>query len=184
MSEQNSIFRDEALQFRARGRQTPGGVIRLGPAWLRSSYWLLVALVLAGAIVAVVIHARETTTGPAVVDGRESTFAALLPAATAVDLPSARAVYVDVPSGRLSINVLRARPVDPDGIKHDGLPAASQPSILLSGRVKAQSAKRRRPLRASSHTGGTITVVLRTRTVGAILVSQFEDMLGYGRGGR
>jgi len=178
MSEPGSIFRAEALEFRARGRETPGGVLRLRPRWLRLSFWLLLALLVAGVILAAVVHASTSSTGVAVVDARSATFSALVPAATPIG--SARSAYVDVPGGRVGIDVLAARLIQPDGISRGGLPPAAQASILLSGRVTSRAATRHR-FRGASRVAGHITVVLQKRTVGGILVRQFEDLLqGFG----
>jgi len=179
MSEPDSIFRPEALEFRARGRETPGGVLRLRPRWLRASYWLLLAFVLAGALLAAVVRAPASSTGPAVVDARDGTFSALVPAAAAPELPRARSAYVEVPGGRVAIEVRASQLVQADGVSRGGLPAATQPSILLSGRVVSRP---RDGLGRGSRIAGQITVVLAGRALGGMLVRQFDSMLG-GAGG-
>lgn len=182
MTEPSSIFRSEALEARARGRETPGGVLRLRPRWLRLWYWLLLALLAAGAILATVVHTSASSTGPAVIELRSATFSALVPAATATELRGPRSAYVDVPGGRVAIEVLASRPVEPGGISRRGLPPAAQPSILLSGRVTSRPAMRH-GLRRTSRVAGQITIVLQKQTVGAMLVRQLDDMLhGYGGG--
>jgi len=181
MSEPNSIFRTEALEFRARGRETPGGVLRLRPRWLRVFYWLLLALVLAGATLAVIVRAPASSSGPAVVDRRGGTFSALVPAAVAPELPGAGLAYVDLPGGRVRIKVLAARLVQ-SGISGGGLPAAAQPSILLSGRVTSRLAPRHGS-GGAWRLAGQITVVLRGRALGGLLARQFDEMLGGGGGG-
>jgi hypothetical protein len=180
MSEPSSIFRTEALEHRARGRETPGGMLRLRPRWLRLSFWMLIALLVAGVILATAVHASTSSTGPAVVDARGATFSALLPAAAGRELRGARSAYVDVPDGRVAIKVLAARLVQPDGISRGGLPPAAQASILLSGRVTSGAATRHRAPGAS-RVAGRITVVLQKKTLGGMLVGELEDMLrGFG----
>jgi len=182
LSEPSSIFRAEALEFRARGHETPGGLLRLRPRWLRLWYCLLLALLVAGVVLATVVHASASSTGPAVVDARSATFSALVPAAAATELRAARAAYVDVPGARVAIDVLAARLVQPDGISRGGLPPPAQASILLSGRVRSRPAARHR-LAGASHITGRITIVLQRRTVGGIVVRQLDDMLhGFGGG--
>ena len=39
----DTIFRQEALEFRARGHDTHGGVVRLGSRWIRWGYRITVA---------------------------------------------------------------------------------------------------------------------------------------------
>jgi hypothetical protein len=179
MSERDGLFRPEALEYRARGRAAPGGVLRLGARWLRWSYWLLVALVVAAVVLAVALPTWESTTGPAVVDVRRGTFSALLPAVVAAELPKARSVRLDLPSGAVRVKVLRAKPVEAR-TRVDGLPAPEQPAILLSGRLM------RTPAAAgadSSRLETRMTVVLRSERVGAVVVRQVKDMIGNGGAG-
>ena len=74
-----AIFRLEALEFRTRGRDAPGGVVRLGGRWIRWTYRATLVLVLAAAASMWFIRTGETTAGPAVVDGPAGTVTALLP---------------------------------------------------------------------------------------------------------
>jgi hypothetical protein len=176
MSERDALFRAEALEHRARARDAPGGVLRLGRRWLRWSYWLTLALVVAGIVLAAAIRTRESTTGPAVVDLRSGTFSALVPAAVAAELPRARTVRLELPRGAVAVKVARAKPVGA-GTPVAGLPAPRQTAILLSGRLPtARSGTRAGATRRRAR----MTIVLRSERVGAVVIRQFKGMLGEG----
>ena len=181
MSERDALFRAEALEYRARGRDGPGGVLRIGRRWLRWSYWTLLALVVAGLLLATVVRTQESTTGPAVVDLRSRTFSAFVPLASAPELPQARAVRLDLPDGRLQVKVLQARPVNAN-TRTAGLPAPRQAALLLSGRVLSGGAAPRGDAMAS-RSDARLTIVLRSERVGAMMLRKFKGMLGDGGGG-
>lgn len=130
---ESHLFRKEALEFRARGRDTPGGVIRLGGRRFRLLFRLLIVLVVTGLVLAAVLGTRESTTGPAVVSMAGRSFSALLPAAVAPELSSAHAVYLELPGGAARVRVLGAKLVEPGDAERAGLPAPKQAAILLSG---------------------------------------------------
>jgi hypothetical protein len=176
MSERDALFRAEALEHRARAREAPGGVLRLGGRWLRWSYWLMLALVVAGIALAATIRTQESTTGPAVVDLRSGTFSALVPVAVAADLPRARTVRLELPRGVVAVKVARAKPV---GARTPvaGLPAPRQAAILLSGRLPAA---RSGAGAGASRRRARMTIVLRSERVGAVVIRQLDGMLGEG----
>ena len=66
----DAIFREEALEFRARGRDVPGGVVRLGSHWLTWAYRVTLALLAAAIASMWVIRTSESTSGPVALDGR------------------------------------------------------------------------------------------------------------------
>src|SRR5262249_39245924 len=55
----DTIFRQEALEFRARGHDTHGGVVRLGSRWIRWAYRATVAALALAIAGALVIHTDE-----------------------------------------------------------------------------------------------------------------------------
>lgn len=61
------IFRSEALHYYTGGRRNQGDLLRLSPAWTRWSYWLLVAVFLAGLVGAAVGTVDRYVSGPVVV---------------------------------------------------------------------------------------------------------------------
>jgi hypothetical protein len=179
MTERDRLFRQEALEFRARGDETSGGVVRLGAPWLRWSYRILLLLAAGGAVLAWLLPTDESTTGPAVVDMRSGTFAALLPAASGPELSGARTVRLELPDGTrpVVVKVRHAAPARPAAIRRAGLPQQDQPAILLSGRLSRGAA-----------TGGwtgdgsplhaRIVVILRSASIGGVVIRQFKRMLG------
>jgi hypothetical protein len=48
MADRDSLYRPEALEYRQRSVREGGDVLRLGPAWGRWGYWLLLAGVACG----------------------------------------------------------------------------------------------------------------------------------------
>lgn len=60
------LFRDEALRHRA-GQPQEGDVLRLTPAWMRWTYWLLLGGVLAGLAFMTLGRVKQYASGPAVV---------------------------------------------------------------------------------------------------------------------
>ncbi len=63
----SNLFRKEALDYHQGSAEAGGSVLRLSPAWLRWSYWLLVVIAIAGAIFATVGTVHEYAEGAAVV---------------------------------------------------------------------------------------------------------------------
>jgi hypothetical protein len=183
MSSRGDLFRQEALEFRTRGETTSSNVIRLGAPWVRWSFRVLFLLVAAGIAVTFFARTDETSTGPAVIHGRDRTFSALLPAAVAPELRSARRVRIDVdlPGTRgLRVRVTRARSVAPRTVL-DGLPSPEQPAVLLSGRINAGGRENGLTGRRILH--GRATVVLGSERVGEVVIRQFGLMLGGSGGG-
>jgi hypothetical protein len=177
-----AIFRKEALEFHARSRDLAGGVVRLGGPWLRWLYRLTIALVLAGAAGVVLIPARQSSSGPAVIDPGSGWFAALFPVAVAPELATAQGLSFALPGAGL-------RPLRVTGVHvtlataasaaRAGLTAPGQPSILLTGRLLA--GERPGPGRRL-RTGAVL--VLPARPLAAVLGQELRVMLGgQGRAG-
>ena len=176
MSSRDDLFRKEALEFHTRGDASSGGVIRLGAPWLRWSFRLLLVLVAAGVAIAVFAHTDESSTGPAVVNGRDGTFSALLPATVAPQLRSARSFRIRVAGGReLPVDVTRARAIAPRTTL-DGLPTPTQPSLLLRGHIT----RGRGDLERGERLSARAVLVLRRERLGNVLVRRFRLMLGAG----
>ena len=176
MIDRERLFREEALEFRARSRETPGTVVRLGAPWIRWSYRLSLALVAVGVVLAIVLHTTTTTTGAAVVNGRERTFSALLPAVVAPQLRTAERMELDLANGttpRLATRVTHAEAVAPNAAVR-GLPRPQEPSILLRGRVTGSSAG----LPDDPRVAARATVVLRSERVGEVIWRQVKGMFG------
>lgn len=180
-SDLNAIFRQEALEFRARGRDTSDAVVRLGARRIKWGYRITLLLLVAVLASIWLIRADESTSGPAVIDGRTGMVAVLLPAVTGPDLASSRGLTVTFPGGRsVRVSGLHARLADATAIRNAGLAPPAQPAILLTGRLPAGASAglgtRDTNLRTQA------SVVLRTESLADVLTRQFNAMLGQGAG--
>ena len=179
MTDRRSIFRQEALDAWARGRDAPGGVLRVGSRWVRWSYWLLLALVVAGLSVAWTTRTDQSVTGPALVKGRDGSFVALLPAVAGDDLDGTRTVRIELDGlpdrPRLAAKLLGARPADEGSLARVGLRPSGQPAILVTGLLVAPSGVASAP--AATGLDARATVVVRRERVLTLFLRQLEGML-------
>jgi hypothetical protein len=174
----DTIFRQEALEFRARGHDTHGGVVRLGSRWIRWGYRITVAALAASIAGTLVIHTSESASGPAIVDGRTGTVAALLPAAAAPDLASSRGITVTLPGGRpVRISSPHAELADGATVRRAGLVPPAQPAILVTGRLSSGTSG---PAAQTAQLRTEASVVLRSESLASVLTRQFKSMLGLG----
>jgi hypothetical protein len=185
MSQQEMIFRREALDSWARGQKRAGGVVRLGGPWLSWLFWLTLVLLAAAALSLWAIRTEERTSGPAVVDPGTGSVTVLLPAASAVDLPSSRGLTVELPltsSRSVPVQVMDVQPADDRAVRRAGLRPLSQPGILLTGRLQSP------PDLGAALQDGPVqtrgTVVLRSERLVDLLARQFSRMLGETGAGR
>jgi len=173
-----AIFRVEALEFRTRGRDAPGRVVRLGSRWICWTYRATLVLVLAAVAGMWFIRTGETTAGPALVDGPAGTVTALLPAVVAPDLAHSQGLTVTLPDGRPArVSGLRVQLADAAAIRAAGLTPLSQPAILVTGRLvpgSAAAATTQPRLRTQA------SVLLRSESLAEVLARQFSSMLGQG----
>jgi hypothetical protein len=63
----STLFREEALEYDVRGSRTQGHVLHLSPRWMHWTYWLVVAVCVAGSIYVVCASLHEYATGIALV---------------------------------------------------------------------------------------------------------------------
>ena len=174
-----AIFRREALEFRVRGRRTPGGVVRLGARWIHWTYRMLCVLVLVAVAAMWVIHTDENASGPAIVDGRTGTVAFLLPAAVGPDLASSQKFTVALPGGSsVGIRGLQAQLADDTTIRKAGLAPLSQPAILVTGRLTPGAGPAAVP--RDAHVRTQASVVLRSESLADLLGRQFRAMFSNG----
>ena len=173
-----AIFRDEALEFRARGRDLPGGVVRLGSRRLTWAYRVTLVLLAAAIASMWVIRTSESTSGPVAVDGRTGMVAALLPAAAGAGLAGSPGFSLVLPGGReLRVTGLHAVLADDAAIRNAGFQPLKQPAILVTGQLDQDTAPLSpggAPLRTQAR------VILRSETVADVLARQFGTMLGQG----
>jgi hypothetical protein len=174
-----AIFRKEALEFRVRGRNTPGGVVRLGARWIHWTYRMLFVLVLLAVAAMWIIHTNESASGPAIVHGRAGTVAFLLPAEVGPDLASSQKFTVTLPGrGSVGIRGLRAKLADTATIRKAGLVPLNEPAILVTGQLNpgagAASVLQDARLRTQA------SVVMRSESLADLLGRQFQAMLSNG----
>jgi multidrug efflux pump subunit AcrA (membrane-fusion protein) len=67
LEKHTAIFRQEALEYRARGSHTPGDLLRIAPGWTNPLYWSLVGLLVAGLTYAGFERASEYAKGSAII---------------------------------------------------------------------------------------------------------------------
>jgi hypothetical protein len=165
MTPPSDLFREEALEFHT-GQQRPDGVLRVDPAWTRWAYWLVLALLAAGATVTATAHTSETTSGPALIDVHERTFLALVPGAASPDLQAGQIVRLDV-QGRsgppLAARALKAEVADQAAIRRAGFPSSSQPAVLVTGVLAPHADVASLP--SSPQQKGRAVVVLRSKRI-------------------
>jgi hypothetical protein len=183
MIDHHAIFRQEALEFRARGRNAHGGVVRLGAWWLRWGYRATLVLVAAAIASMWIIPVGERTTGPAVVDGRTGTVAMLLPAVAGTELRTSQGLTVADPGrdgSSARVTVLHAQLASDAVTRKAGLEPMTQPAILLTGRLNAGALNW--PATRASRLHSTVSVLLRTQSLASVLARQFGTMLGHNEG--
>ncbi len=177
----DTIFRQEALEFRARGHDTHGGMVRLGSRRIRWGYRITVAALAASMAGTLVIHTSESASGPAVVDGRTGTVAALLPAAAGPDLAHSRGITVTLPGGRaVQLSSPHAELADGAAVRRAGLVPPAQPAILVTGRLSSGASGASGPAAQTARLRTEASVVLRSESLASVLTRQFKSMLGQG----
>jgi hypothetical protein len=179
MTDQEGIFRREAVELHARGKDDTNGVVRIGRPWLARLYVVTVLLFVTGLVALWVVPIQETASGPAVIDAGTGSVVALVPAGTAPDLDRAQELRVEVP-GRddaVTVEVSRAAPADDAAIRRAGMePPAQGGGILLSGRLSDASALR--PATEGGIFRVRATLLLRSEPLAGLLGRQVRTMFG------
>jgi hypothetical protein len=179
LTDRDSIFRQEALEFHAGGRDTPGGVVRLGARWIRWSYRLALVFVVTAMASLWLVRTDESASGPAVVDGRTGTVAALLPAVVGPDLASSRGITVALPGGRsVRVSIVHVQLADDTAIRNAGLAPVTQPAILVTGRLTEDTSAP--PVAQDAHLPSRASVVLSSESLADVLGGQFDSILSQG----
>jgi hypothetical protein len=180
MTERPSLFRQEALEFHA-GHPRQGRVLRIDSRWTGWLYWIVLALLVAGAVVTATARTSETTSGPALINVQERTFVALVPDAASPDLRRGQLVrlQVDGPAGRpLAARVLRAEVADQAGVRRAGFASSSQPAVLVTGVLAPHADVASLP--SSTRHEGRAVVVLRSQRILNLFFGLLGGMLGGG----
>jgi hypothetical protein len=174
-----AIFRKEALEFRVRGRNTPGGIVRLGARWIHWTYRTLAVLVLVAVAAMWIIRTDESASGPAIVDGRTGTVAFLLPAVVGPDLASSQKFTVTLPGGgSVGISGLRAQLADDAAIRKARLVPLDQPAILVTARLNPGAGAA--SVLRDEHVRTQASVMLRSESLADLLGRQFRAMFSSG----
>jgi hypothetical protein len=176
VTERASLFRREALEFHA-AQPRHGGVLRIDPPWARWFYWIVLALVAAGVLTSAVARTSETTSGPALINVRQGSFVALVPA-TSPDLRRGRLVRLQLDGRPLAARVLRAQFADRAGVRRAGF-ASSAPGVLVTGLLERQADVAASP--SSPRAEGRAVVVLRSKTILDLFLGELRGMLGTGK---
>jgi hypothetical protein len=174
-----AIFRKEALEFRVRGRNTPGGIVRLGARWIHWTYRILAVLVLVAVAAMWIIRTDESASGPAIIDGRTGTVAFLLPAVVGPDLASSQKFTVTLPGGgSVGIGGLRAQLADDAAIRKARLVPLDQPAILVTARLNPGTGAA--SVLRDEHVRTQASVMLRSESLADLLGRQFRAMFSNG----
>jgi len=174
-----AIFRKEALEFRVRGRNTPGGIVRLGARWIHWTYRILAVLVLVAVAAMWIIRTDESASGPAIVDGSTGTVSFLLPAVVGPDLASSQKFTVTLPGGGSGgISVLRAQLADDAAIRKARLVPLDQPAILVTARLNPGTGAA--SVLRDEHVRTQASVMLRSESLADLLGRQFRAMFSNG----
>jgi hypothetical protein len=179
MTERPSLFRREALEFHA--SQPRGGALRVDPRWTRWTYWLVLALLVAGVIVTATAHTSETTSGPALIDIQEGTFVALVPGAASPELQPGQTVRLDVQGLEgppVAARTLKAEVADQAAIRRAGFASSSQPAVLVTGVLGPRADMAAVP--SSPRHEGRAVVVLRSQRILDLFLRQLRGTLGKG----
>jgi hypothetical protein len=174
-----AIFRKEALEFRVRGRNTPGGIVRLGARWIHWTYRILAVLVLVAVAAMWIIRTDESASGPAIVDGRTGTVAFLLPAVVGPDLTSSQKFTVALPGGEsVGLSGLRAQLADDAAIRKARLVPLDQPAILVTAQLNPGAGAA--SVLRDEHVRTQASVMLRSESLADLLGRQFRAMFSNG----
>ena len=137
-----------------------------------------------GTALALTATTAQESRGAAVVTGPGGEFAALLPVAVVHDVEQARGLTVMLPgtgSRPLRVMATRVRLATPGPVLQAGLREPAEPSMLLTGRLAPSAVL---PTAGSGERLVTpMTLVLRSEPVGAIVIREFEVMIGMQRAG-
>jgi hypothetical protein len=183
MTRPSGLFRQEALEFHA-GQPRPGGVLRIDTPWTRWSYWIVLALLVAGVVVTATAETSETTSGPALVDVRARTFVALVPDAAAPDVQPGQLVRLDVAGldgPPVAAQTVKAEVADQAAIHRAGFPSSSEPAVLVTGTLAPDADVASLP--PESRQEARAVVVLGSRRLLDLFLGQLQGTLGKGGDG-
>ena len=153
-------------------------MVRLGSRWIYWGYRMMLVLVVVAALGMWVIRTGESTSGPAVIDGRTGTVAVLLPAMAGPDLASSTGSPSRFPAGARPDHGLHTQLASDTAIRKAGLAPPTQPAILVTGQLNRGAADV--SAAQDAHLRTRMSVVLRSESLASVLARQFHAMLGTG----
>jgi hypothetical protein len=174
------FFRREALEFQS-GRSGGDTQLRVASTWARGLYWLVLGLVVVGLALSSTLRTDVTVTGPAMVDGRQGTFVALLPSAASARLQRGDTVLLDLdaaPARRLSARVTGSVPADDTEARTAGLRPLAEPAVLVQGDILPDAPGELSAL--SPRVEGQAVVVVGTERLIGVFIRGFRQLLGQG----
>jgi hypothetical protein len=180
MTEPRSLFRREALEFKTR-QPGQGDVLRIEAPWSRWSYWLVLALVVAGVVVSATVRTSQTTSGPAFIDVQGRTFVALVPGAASPDVQRGQDVRLQLPGATRPVLAARVRGsdiTDQAGLRRAGFASSSQPAMLVTGVLERHADVT--ALHSLSRAEGRAVVELGSQRIVDLFLRQLSGMLGGG----
>lgn len=183
MTRPSGLFRQEAVEFHT-GQPRAGGVLRADARWTRWSYWVMLALMVAGVIFMATAHTAETTSGPALINVRDRTFVALVPDAASPDLQRGQLVRLHaqgLAGPPLTGRAQTTEVADEAGISRAGFASSSQPGVLVTGVLAAGADVGSLP--PSARHEGRAVVVLRSQKILDLFLRPLRGTLGKGGGG-
>src|SRR5215475_1250437 len=99
-----TIFRDEALAYHVRGNRTQGDLLRIAPRWTHWTYWLLVAVCVAGSTYIVCGRLNAYATGLAVIRDEGRTMVTASTGGTITSIAVQPGQYVEAQQVLLRLN--------------------------------------------------------------------------------
>ena len=141
MADNSTIFREEALEHRAK-EQRAGEVVRLAPRWTNWAFVGLIVLFVAAVVAAGVIQIDRYATGPVTLDGGEVVI--LLPSSLAPNVREGSPVEIGPVSAE--VTAFRQTVLNPEETQDRYGVALSSPSVAVvtsatPGQVTASSGR-------------------------------------------
>jgi membrane fusion protein (multidrug efflux system) len=99
-----TIFREEALEYHVRGNRTQGDLLRIAPRWTNWTYWLLVAVFVAGSAYVIFGRLNEYATGVAVIRDEGRTMVTASTGGTITSIAVQPGQYVEANQVLLRLN--------------------------------------------------------------------------------
>ncbi len=177
MTMSTELFRREALEHHLRPPES-GGVLRVGASWVRWLYWLVLAAVGTGLVLSLVIRVDRTTSGPVLIDPRQGTFVAVLPAAASAEVRDDHPVRLELdgPGKRTAAaSVAEVRAAGDAAVRRAGFRSFPRPAVLVTGVLAPDNAALDENGSSPRLTGRAV-VVVGSEQAFSLLLGGFHDV--------